>query len=339
MKRKLFIVICSLLSLIFIITGCTSGALETPPASELEESNDLKWPTKPITLLVGSSAGGATDMMCRLLAEELSKELGQPVIVENKPGSAFWVAWTYLVNQAPKDGYTFAAVNLNIAFGEYDENSPREIGVDDFELLANHVLDQGVIAIHPDETRFHDLKSLIEYSKEHELMTCSQSVGIDNSDYAMIKWLQDNHGCKFNVVPVDSTKDGQAMFYGKNLDVLFAGVSNCFNDHQNGIVRILCVASDERSKLLPDVPTMTELGYGGYNTFSARGYAYAKGVDQAIVGKMSAAIEKVINNPEIEQKLLNMGSETVYWDAEKFTEVIYEQLDQRLKLWGIPRKK
>ena len=119
---------------------------------------------------------------------------------------------------------------------------------------------------------------------------------------------------------------------------MFAGFSNCFNDHENGIVNILCVAADERSKILPDIPTMTELGYGGYNTFSARGYAYAKGVDQAIVDKMSATIEKVIKNPEIEQKLLDVGSETVYWNAEEFTEVINEQLDKRLELWGIPRK-
>ena len=141
-------------------------AAETKTAAngEKTEAGALKtaagWPDKTITLLCGYSAGGSSDLGCRYLAEALREELGQPVVVENVPGSGSWLAWNQLLQTTDKDGYTFALVNLSALYGHYDETNPRQYTIDDFELLANHVIDYQVLCIRNDETSLQRLRLL-----------------------------------------------------------------------------------------------------------------------------------------------------------------------------------
>lgn len=159
-------------------------AATTLPAALAVPAVILLWwpmergPTNPSPSLCGYSAGGSSDLGCRYEAEALRKELGVPVVVENVPGSGSWLAWNQLLNNTEPDGYTMALVNLSAMYGHYDEANPRETTLDDFELLANHVIDYQVLAIRSDETRFTDYASLIEYAKENPLILASATAGI-----------------------------------------------------------------------------------------------------------------------------------------------------------------
>ena len=187
---------------------------------------ETKWPEKPITLVCGYSAGGSSDLGCRYLATALEKQLGVPVMVENRPGGGSWVAWNRVLHNTPKDGYTFTLVNLSTVFGHYDKKNPRKETINDFELLANQAIDYQVVAIRPNETRFHDYKSLIEYAKDHELLVAAASTGIRSGEASIAKYMEKYHGAKVKVVPVGGAGDANTMFIAGNVDFLIANVGD-----------------------------------------------------------------------------------------------------------------
>ena len=209
------------------------------------------YPSKPVTLLVGFSAGGSSDMMCRLLAQPLSKILGQPVTILNKPGGTGWVMWSELIRTKP-DGYTFGLVNSpTINMGKYDKANPRTQGVEDLDLLVNHVLDPNVIAIRNDETRFSDLKSFLEYAKKNPVLTATSGVGILSDDASLVQKVNQKYSCKVDIVQLNGAKDCETMFISKNVDVLFTNLSDAFNGYKNKSYKIIAIFSPDRSKNRP----------------------------------------------------------------------------------------
>lgn len=345
MKKQIKVLISILLVLVLTLTGCGSAGSAAPAeaSGQTQASNSPaaagdNWPTKPITLIVGYSAGGSSDLGARFLATALEKQLGQPVIVENKPGSGSWVAWNQLLYNTPKDGYTFALTNLSVLFGAYDDANPRKETIDDFEILANQAIDYQVIAIRSDETRFNDFESLIEYSKNNELLVAAASTGITSGDGSIAKMMEKQFGSKITIVPVEGSKDAETMFISKNTDLLFGNVGDTAVGHNSGSYKVIVVFGEERSAMLPDVPTAIETGLTDYISFSARGYSYAKGVDPSIVKKMTEALSKAIEDPECVKNMNDMGVEVKLFTGEEYKEILQDQLDLRLKIWDIPAK-
>lgn len=327
-----------------LLSGCGNSAQTgktQAPETKAEEGKTsaaagaTDWPTKPITMLCGYSAGGSSDLGCRYLAAALEKQLGQPVIVENVTGSGSWVCWNQLLHNTAKDGNTFALVNLNMLYGQYDESNPREEGVDSFELLANHVIDYQVLAIRDNEDRFTDFASLVEYAKDHELLLAVPSVGINSGDSTVATYLNDEFGCKITMVPVDGAADAAAMFVAGDTDFLSGNVGDVVD--AEGYKVIVCF-SDERSSYLPDVPTAKETGVCDYVGFSARGYAYMKGVDEAIVAKMQDAMTKAFEDPDYQANMAKMGAELKLYVGDDYAKLLDDQLESRLDIWGIQKK-
>ncbi len=335
-------IIISILIVMLITTSLAfaGGAKEVTPPEKTSATEEKinNWPTKPVTLMVGYSAGGSSDLGARFLAKSLEKELGQPVVVENKPGSASWVAWNQLLYNTPKDGYTFALTNLSILFGAYDEKNPRKETIDNFELMANQAIDYQVIAIRSDETRFSDFKSMIEYSQKNDLLVAAASTGITSGDTSIGKMMENEFGSKITIVPVGGSKDAETMFISKNTDILFGNVGDTAVGHNNGSFKIIVMFGEERSLQIPEVPTAIETGLCDYVSFSARGYSYAKGVDPAIVKKMTDALAKAIEDPECVANMNKMGVEVKLYTGEKYRNLLNKQLDQRLEIWGVAKK-
>ena len=335
--KKIFVIFIVLLiscSLAFAGGSKEDQKVEESAVTKEDISN---WPSKPVKLIIGYSAGGSSDMGGRFMAAALEKQLGQPVIVENKPGSGSWVAWNQLLYNTPKDGYTFALTNLSIMFGAYDVKNPRKETMDDFELMANQAIDYEVIAIRPDEARFNDFESLIEYSKKNDLLVAASSTGITSGEASLAKMMEKKYGCKITIVPVSGSKDAETMFISKNTDVLFGNVGDTAVGHNNGSFKTIVVFGEDRSSMIPDVPTALELGHD-YISFSSRGYSYAKGIDQAIVDKMTEALSKAIVDPECVANMNKMGIETKLYTGEPYKKILKGQLDQRLSLWDVQKK-
>ncbi len=341
MKKALSFLLVLVMAISLVACGnknSTPSVVQSTSSEEAENTSAAKseWPTKPITLLCGYSAGGSSDLGCRYLAEALKKQLGVPVVVENVPGSGSWLAWNQLLQNTDSDGYTFALLNLSALYGHYDETNPRETTIDDFELLANHVMDYQVLAIRSGETRFTDYASLVEYAKSNPLILASATSSITSGDATVAKFLQQKHGSQLTVIPVDGASDATAMFLAGETDILSANIGDVMDAEENGY-RPIVVYALERSAYLPDVPTAIETGVDEYVSFSARGYAYMKGVDPAIVEKMTDALVRSFDDPDYKKNMAAMGAQLELYTGESYYNLLMDQLDTRLELWDVQK--
>lgn len=338
---KKFLSIILVLTLIVTFTTACSKKEEPQNASpaepkETKTSSTGNYPNKPITINLGFSAGGSSDVMVRAFANAMEKYIGQPVVVVNKPGAGGWVCWEEMVKSVKPDGYTFALINTpNITAGAYDEANPRPYTIDDFDLLANQVTDSSVIAIRNDESRFTDLPSLVEYAKENTLLVASSSVGIMSDDATVAEYFNMNHGTDFQIVQTGGAKDNETMFISGDTDVLNANIADVLTAYKNGDYKVIAIFSPKRSDLLPDVPTASEMGFPDFYMFSARGYALPKGVDPSIKEKLLEALRSAIKDPEVINKLNELGAQTDYMEGQEYYDFLKTNIDNSKKIYGI----
>ena len=283
------------------------------------------WPVKPITLQLGYSAGGSSDIMCRILAKALGEELGQPVTVINKPGAGGWICWNDMFTNAPTDGHTFYLVNTPyINMGFYDPANPRKWKHTDADLLINQVVDYSIMAIRADEERFTDFPSFLEYAKNNPIMSAASAVGVLSDDFTCMQKLMNAHGIEIDVVQTSGAKETETYFLSGDSDVMFANIGDVRPAHEGGEYKAVVVFAPVRSELLPDVPTYKELGYGELIEYSARGYAYPKGVADPVRAKMIAALEKAIL--AVKPQMDTLGAETVVLKGDEYVKFLDEDV-------------
>lgn len=337
MKKRLGILLLTVTMVAMLASGCAKKA-ETPatPNSPTVPAAEIKYPTKPITIMVGYSAGGSSDVMVRILANKLEKYIGQPVVVVNKTGAGGWLAWEELIKSTAPDGYTISLINTpNITLGAFDIVNPRAYTIDDIDLLANQVTDFNVIAIRNDETRYTDLKTLIEYAKTNKVLSASSATGIISDDATVVEYFNMNHGTDFEIIQTAGAKDNETMFISGNSDVLVANIADVLAASKSGSYKVVAIFSPERSSLLPDVPTVKELGFGEAYMFSARGYGLPKGVDPAIKEKIMTAFESVINDPEVVNKLNEMGAQTDFMKGQEYYDFLKDNVNLSKAIYGV----
>ncbi|MDO5000587.1 MAG: tripartite tricarboxylate transporter substrate-binding protein, partial [Bacteroidales bacterium] len=164
MKKLISLLLATLL--ILSLAGCgASGGSESPASTAAASGggSSSAFPSNTITIYCGYSAGGGSDVICRIMAEQLSRKLGVNVIVEDVTGSGGWVLWTQILENTAADGYSISLVNTpNYNLGAYDLANPRKYHYDDLDLLCNWVSDYNAIAIRSDETRYTDWDGFVE---------------------------------------------------------------------------------------------------------------------------------------------------------------------------------
>jgi tripartite-type tricarboxylate transporter receptor subunit TctC len=324
---KKFLSLSLAVALTLTLSACGGGTQATSagqtPASSGEAktgANQEKYPNKPINLIIAYAAGGGTDVGARILMPYVEKELGVPINIINRPGGGGWIGWSELASAKP-DGYTIGYINTpNFMTGYLDPKQKREHNLESFAPIANHITDPGAIAIRKDETRFTNIKELIEFAKTNELTATSTGVGSDDH-YAALK-LNKKFGTKFIPVHNSGSAESQTAVMGGHVDVLFANVGELYNLHHNKEIKIVAVMSQERSPFLPDVPTLKESGFEGVISGSARGIAAPKGVDPEKLEILRAALEKGIKNEEQIKKQGESGLQVDYIDKEEYKQLL-----------------
>ncbi|MDQ1002034.1 tripartite-type tricarboxylate transporter receptor subunit TctC [Neobacillus niacini] len=302
--------------LMLIISGCSSKQ------SSSEKDSSEAFPNGPIKVIVSYSAGGSSDLGARLLMQYVEKELGVPVVVENRPGAGGWVGWEELLMAEP-DGNTIALINTpNLMTGYMDPSTGRKQNLESFELIANHITDPGVIAVRKDDERFNSVEDLIEYAKKNT--TTTTSTGALGDDHIASLKLNKELETKFNAVHNGGTGESVTAVLGGHVDVLFANIGDVTTLSKDNEVKVLAVMAEERSPILPDVPTLGEEGYEGIVSGSSRGYAAPKGVDKEKMKVLREAFEKAINNPEQIEKMKETGLQVNYLDQDPYMELLRE---------------
>ena len=282
-----------------------------------------KYPEKPLNIVVAFSAGGSTDVMARLLAEGLEKELGQKVAVINKPGAGGEIGFTEIAKAKP-DGYTIGAVNLptliTITFMRPDT---VKYSVDDFEKIANIVLDPATFTVSADSP-FQNLNDLLEYAKEHPKAVTIGNSGVGTSGYMNILYFNSIMDLETTPVPFEGDAPCRAALLGNHIMASAIKISEAAPYLAEGTMRTLGVMAEERLPNYPDIPTFKEQGVDMVSA-SARGIAAPKGVPQDIIEILSKAIEKVVKSDFFLQKAADMNMPLYYMPSEKYKEFFKNQ--------------
>lgn len=280
---------------------------------------ETKFPEKSITMLVGFSAGGSSDLGVRMLVPYLEKELKTTVNVINKTGANGWIAWTDLVKAKP-DGYTLGLVNIPGFYSGYlDKKQKRKENLDSFQFIVNHVTDWGVLVAK--KGMFKDINDFMEQSGTRE-MTIGD-VGLGGNKHMQIEELKrKNPDRKLTPVHMKGWPDNYAGIIGGHIDAASATCADVVSQLQEGEMEILCVFAPKRVELLPDIPTCEESGFGAVYGPSSRGFFMPKGADDVIFGKLQTAFKNAVNDPEHIEKMKKIGVVTDYMEGEQYEQYL-----------------
>lgn len=281
------------------------------------------YPEHPISVIISYGAGGNTDVGARILFPKVEESLGASLNILNRPGGGGWVGWTKMLN-SDSDGYTLGYLNTpNLTTGYLDPHYKRDVTLDDFDLIANHVTDYGVISIKKDETRYTNIQELVDYAKEHVLTAAT--TGANGDDHIAMLKMNNKFGTQFVPVHTTGTAEQRAAIQGGHVDVNFSNVGDTNIAHKNGDLKIVAVMSPERSKFIPDVPTLAETGFSGVVSWSARGIAAPKGLSEEQLETLKKAFISGLKNPEHLAKMEEMGLQVDIKTGEEYRKMLLEE--------------
>ena len=265
------------------------------------------FPTKPVQLMVAYPAGGSTDIGARIVAAIAEKELGQSIVVLNKGGAGGQVGWTEMSRQKP-DGYYIGFVNLpalNTVI--LDPDRKAAFGIDAFVPVINQVLDPGIIWVKGDSP-YKTLKDLIDAVRKNPHKVSAATTGILSDDHLAILMMEEAApGALFRIVHFEGGAPVMTAVMGGHIECAFDNVGSVFRRIRTGEVRALAVMDTQRSRFLPDVPTMPELGYPSVISSSTRGIAAPKGTPPAVIKRLEQALRKAMDDPEHVKKMDDAG--------------------------------
>jgi tripartite-type tricarboxylate transporter receptor subunit TctC len=265
------------------------------------------YPNKPVQLMVAYPAGGSTDVGARIVASIAEKALGQPIVVVNKGGAGGQVGWTEMVRQRP-DGYYIGYINLPATNTVILDPERKAIFTEkDFTPIINQVLDPGVIWVRADSP-YKTVKDLIDAAKKAPNTIRTATTGILSDDHLAILMTEEAApGAIFRLVHLEGGAAQLKEIMAGNIDAAFDNVGSIMTRVKSGEVRALAVMDEVRSKFLPDVPTMRELGYPTVMSNSTRGIAGPKGMPEPVLNKLRDVLKKAMDDPEHVSKLENQG--------------------------------
>lgn len=305
-KANLFFVIC--LIVMFTLVGCSQDAnVEPEKAAEnnagKEEAKTIKYPTKPITIIVPFAAGGGGDLGARFISAEAEKILGQPISIVNKPGASGWLGWTDML-LAPRDGYTLGSYSdYNIVSGYLDPQQKRDNSLDDFAPIVCYAKDHTAYSIRPDETRFTTIEELVEYAKVNEVsITCSGTTNLVG-----VTKMNETFDTKFLPVFTSGGSESLTAVMGGHVDVLSASVGECKIPNESNQIKTIVVMKEERSEYIPDAPTIKEAFDVDMVNYSARGIGAASGIDPAIMDILIDAFAKAAETDNFKAQMEQQG--------------------------------
>jgi tripartite-type tricarboxylate transporter receptor subunit TctC len=273
------------------------------------------WPEKPIKLFIGYAPGGSTDVVARLLSPKLGEKLGQPVIIENKPGGAGDFA-AELMLQAPADGYTLMMSTVALhAINPGLYKTQKFHPINDFTPIAL-VCSYPMIMIGSPQTTFRNPAELKELAAKEP--TFYSSSGIGSPGHLAGELLVRSLGANITHVPYKGGSPSVVAIMSGEAQVNFATLPAVVPQIRGGKVRAIALASRQRNPAVPDVPTMAEVGIADFDVGTWSGIIGPRGVPQEVVQKINAAVAAVVSDPVIRQRLIDEGAEIKLMSPTEF---------------------
>jgi len=289
----------------------------------------LDYPTKPIRLIVGVAPGGANDTVARLLAQTLSERLGQPVVVENRPGAGGNIGLEAAAN-APPDGHTllFATSANALSASFYDKASVNFAR--DIVPVTSLVRGPLIMEVNP-AFPARTIPEFIAYAKANPGTINMASAGIGNTTHVAGELFMMLTGTKFTHVPYRGGAPAVTDLISGQVQLYFDGVSGSLDHVRSGRVRALGVTTTERANVLPDVPTIAEF-VPGYEAGGWYGIGVPKNVPAEVVDKLNREVNASLADPKLKSRLAELGYATTGSSPGEFGNMIAREIDKWAKV-------
>ena len=289
------------------------------------------WPERPLQLIVPFAAGGGTDISARTMAQFLERELGQPVVVQNRPGAGGEIGLSAIADARP-DGYTIGIINTPGIVTIPIERSPRW-SLASFTFIAGVVEDPTTFAVHP-ESPMRSIADLVAAAraKPGEVTIGTQGVGSAGHISALL--LEQAAGIRFEAVSYAGSAPAAVALMRRDIQVTTASLGESLTFAQQQPWRVLGLMSSGRSEFARDVPTFKEEGYdirGG----SLRGIGAPRGLSEDVVRRLSAAIGAVLRHPEFREASARTFQPLRFLDSAEYVEYLREADVAHRALWRL----
>lgn len=264
------------------------------------------WPTKPVKLVVGYAAGGATDVVARLIAVKLGDQLGQPVVVDNRAGANSNVG-AENVARAPADGYTLYVYTIA---NTINASLYPKLGYDpvkDFEPIGMIAKIPNILVVNP-KLPVKTLADYVRYAKESKDGITFASSGSGSSIHLSGEMFKMLSKLKMLHVPYRGSAPAVTDLLGGQVESMFDNTPSALPHVQAGKLRAIAITSAQRSPLLPDVPTLAESGYPGFDVQSWFALAAPTGTPRPVIVQVNTALNKVLAMPDVRQRLQELAA-------------------------------
>lgn len=274
----------------------SSSALAQTPAT------GTAYPSRPIRIIAQFTPGTSTDIMARVVAQKLSASLGQQVIVDNRPGAGA-VLGTEIGAKAAPDGYTLTMA-VSSAFGinpTLYAKLPYD-AIRDFEPIINLALTPQTLVASP-SAPFKSVKEFVAAARDKPGMVNYASLGSGSTSHLTSEMFRAAAGIKINHIPFKGSGDAHAQLMGGQVPVMFDAIPAAMPHVKSGKLRGLGIATLTRSTFLPDLPTIAESGYPGFEAVGWIGIAAPAKTPAAVLDKLNAEMQRMLNEQDVKDRL------------------------------------
>lgn len=282
------------------------------------------FPSRPINVVVGFAPGGSTDLGIRIVANQLSKELGVSIVVLNKPGGGGLVGSEF-VRQSKPDGYTLFGASLGfVTTPTVDPKCPYT--VEDFDPVCLHDTQSTLISVRS-ESPFKTIQEVIDFAKKHPGKLNYGHSGINGSGHFLAELLKLSAGVNITSIPFKGDSPAITATIGGHVDlgVMSTAISPLI---KGGKLRGLVSGGKKRSPDLPEIPTMAEVGYPDVVVESWHGFLGPRGIPKPVMDKLSIAFEKAVNDPSVQKQIEQIGLFPAYMNASQFKDFLKEETEK-----------
>jgi tripartite-type tricarboxylate transporter receptor subunit TctC len=284
-----------------------------------------EWPTKSIEVVVGYAPGGGTDMVSRAIADVAAKYLGQPLVVNNKPGATGIIGSQYVFNSKP-DGYTLLVAGGSETVSVPHFKSLPFSPINDFDPVIRLMVERIGFYVRTDSP-WKTMKDFIADAKKNPEKYSYATAGLGGMHHATMLVTEKRAGIRMTHVPHKGGAETLTALAGGHVNVAMASPNEAYALVQGGRVRCLAITALERSPTEPNAPTMRELGYDVYID-NQKGFVLPKGVPQPIRQKLHDGVKKAYDDPQFRAGAEKLKLELSYLNGEDFRKALKAMYDQ-----------
>jgi tripartite-type tricarboxylate transporter receptor subunit TctC len=287
------------------------------------------YPSKPVRLIVQFTPGTSTDIIGRLIAQKLTEAWGQPVIVDNRPGAGA-VIGTEAAAKAPADGYTMVMA-VSSAFGINPglvPNLPYDV-MRDFALITNIVFTPQTLLV-PANSPAKTMKELVALAKAKPGALNYGSLGSGSTSHLTMELFRSTTGIQITHVPYKGSPPAYTDLFSGNIQLMFDAVPAVIPHAKSGKLLALAVGSSTRSPFLPDVPTVAESGYPGFEAVGWIGLAAPIKTPDAVLNKINSDVVKILATADMKERLAGLGVTPEGGTRAQFTAFVRNEIAK----WG-----